>query len=156
LTKNLIHTYKFSQQRAAAQSIARLMLETLKDFNSDETISKLGYLLVPVPTASSRARQRGFDHSILLARKLSALNGLSFERALIRLGSTRQLGAPRHIRQRQLTGSFAVRQRNKIAGRNVLLIDDVLTTGGTLIAAAKSLRKSGARRVDALVFAKRL
>ena len=156
LAKELILKYKFGQQRAAAKSIAGLMSEVILTVNSDESLAKLNYLVVPVPTATNRVRQRGFDHSVLLAQKIAQLLGMPVGRILIRLGQSRQLGAARPERLRQLMGSYKVRDPKKIVGRNVLLVDDVVTTGGTLNAAAKSLRKSGARRVDAVVFAKRL
>lgn len=113
------------------------------------------YLIVPVPTATSRIRERGFGHSELLARKVSKILGLEFDSALRRLDQTRQLGAKRDDRLKQLNSSFGARSKS-LNGRRVLLIDDVVTTGGTLIAGAKALKTAGAKRVDALLFAKRL
>jgi predicted amidophosphoribosyltransferase len=71
LAQDLVQKYKFGQQRVAVQSIASLMVDTFLNFNSDEDIAKAGYLVVPVPTASSRVRQRGFDHSALLAQTVA-------------------------------------------------------------------------------------
>jgi predicted amidophosphoribosyltransferase len=75
---------------------------------------------------------------------------------LRRLDQTRQLGAKREERLAQLTGSFAVKNHRRVSGRIILLVDDVLTTGGTLIAASKTLKAAGAKQVDALIFAKKL
>jgi len=75
---------------------------------------------------------------------------------LKRLGQSRQVGAKKGVRQAQQTHSYYLSRPQQVAGRNILLIDDVVTTGATLKAAARALRSSGARRVDALVFAKRI
>ena len=101
-------------------------------------------------------RQRGFGHSELLARNIAVKLRVEYSLALRRLGQTRQLGAKREDRLAQLSGSFAVKNRRRISGRRILLIDDVLTTGGTLIAASKVLKAAGAKEVNALIFAKRL
>jgi ComF family protein len=114
------------------------------------------YSIVPVPTATGRVRQRGFGHSELLAKQISYRLKLPYRPLLRRLGQSRQLGATREIRLKQLDGRFAVRSVDSVRNKNVLLVDDVLTTGGTLIAATKALRAAGAGRVDALLFAKRL
>lgn len=153
--RSLLSLYKFSQQRAAVEPIARLMADTFLESTGPVPAAK-DYLVVPVPTATARIRERGFDHTDLLAKRVAMISGLREIKALRRLDQTRQLGSKREDRLAQLTGSFAVKNPLSIHGRKILLIDDVITTGGTLIAAAKILRAAGAKSVDALVFAKRL
>jgi ComF family protein len=152
--QKLVHLYKFGQLRAAAEPIAELMSGTFAKSNPAPAASD--YIIVPVPTATSRVRQRGFDHSALLAKLLARKLGFSCRPALGRLGQSRQLGSLRSQRLVQATDNYYVRLPRIVNGRNVLLVDDVATTGATLIGAARALRQSGARRVDALVFAKRL
>jgi ComF family protein len=154
--RDLIKVYKFGHQRAAARSLSQLMVETLHDFNNLAELAKLNYLIVPVPTATSRIRQRGFDHSALLAMTLARRMETKSTNVLGRLGQTRQLGAKRTDRLSQSEGNYFVRLPQITKGRNVLLTDDVVTTGATLKAITKVLRAAGAKRVDALVFAKRL
>lgn len=156
VVKEVMHKYKFGQQRIASSSIARLMLQSIDSFGLTQAISKSEYLVVPVPTATSRVRQRGFDHTALLARHISRGLNLKTYKLLGRLSQTRQLGADRATRLKQLNNDFVVRNYKLLVGRNILLVDDVTTTGATLIAATKFLRKAGARRVDAVVFAKQL
>ena len=154
--KKLVKIYKFGHQRAAANVLSGLMLGTLLDFNDKSKIAKLNYLVVPIPTATARARQRGFGHGELLARVLSHKIALQSATALGRLGQTRQLGSKRSDRLKQPEGNYFVRQPRIITGRNILLVDDVVTTGATIREVTKVLRAAGARRVDALIFAKRL
>jgi ComF family protein len=132
------------------------MVESFMRFNSRDEILENNYLIVPVPTASSRARQRGFDHSALLARLLARQLSMRYAPAMMRLGQNRQVGKTRAERIRQAEGRYIVKNSKDISGRNILLIDDVVTTGATLAAATKALRHAGAKRIDALVFAKRL
>jgi ComF family protein len=154
--KELVQVYKFGHQRVAANSISNFMSETFWFFNSEEDTLKTNYLVVPVPTATSRVRQRGFDHSALLANAVAKNLKLPHKNVMQRLGQSRQVGNTRSERFKQAEGKYIVNKPDAVKGRNILLIDDVVTTGATLCSAAKTLRKAGAKRVDALVFAKRL
>lgn len=154
--KKLAQAYKFGHLRAAVLPMARIMCDTLLYGNNQQDLTRANYLVVPIPTASSRRRQRGFDQTFLLARAISRRLGLPYCPALSRLGQSRQVGAPRRDRLTQLSGHYIARSSFLVANRNILLIDDVLTTGGTVRAATQALRQAGAKRVDALVFAKRL
>ena len=132
------------------------MAETFLQFNSDSQIAAANYLVVPVPTATSRMRARSFDHAELLAKHFAQSLKIEHSKVLARLGHSRQLGAKRSVRLTQQLGNYYALSPKTIKGRNVLLVDDVLTTGATLRAATKVLRAAGAKHVDALVFAKRL
>jgi ComF family protein len=150
--QSLIQLYKFGHLRAASEPLTDLMVQTLRRINK----KPLEYLVVPLPTATSRIRQRGFGHSELLAKKVAQKLRLEYSNNLRRLGQSRQLGSKREDRLKQLSNSFTIKSQAKVKDQNILLIDDVLTTGGSLIAAARTLKTAGAKEIDALVFAKRL
>lgn len=156
LAKKLIAAYKFGHLRAAAQPISLIMSETFLGFNSEEQIKKTGYLIVPVPSATSRIRERSFGHAELLAKSISKKLGFQYVQALGRIGQNRQVGSTRGSRLSQTAGTYFIKQAHKVKGRNILLVDDVITTGATLRAATQTLRAAGAKQIDSLVFAKRL
>lgn len=146
VAQQLIHALKFERAVAAAKPIASAMA-TLLPANIK------GVLVVPVPTASSRVRQRGYDQAALLARYIAQQRDLSYKRALRRLTQTRQVGATRRQRLVQLQDAFMVPRSMNCVGKTIILVDDVLTTGSTLEATAGVLKAAGVARVYGLVFA---
>lgn len=147
IPKELIHGLKFQRTPSAATIVGEAMISTLPEITEDT-------IVVPIPTASSRKRQRGYDQAVLISRSIARQTGMSVVRALVRTGQTRQVGSKKADRLNQLKNAYVVVRPGRISGAHILLIDDVLTTGATLESAAKSLRRAGATQVDALVFAR--
>lgn len=108
--------------------------------------------VVPVPTAPSRLRQRGFDPAAEIATALAERLDAPLDPCLFRRGSSRQVGRRRAER---IGHPPQIGARAKVP-LSVLLIDDVLTTGATMTACAQALRSSGAKRVVAVTFTRRL
>ena len=115
-------------------------------------------LIVPVPLHWRRLLRRRYNQSAELAKALSALSGTpAVLDLLVRARSTgSQEGRNRAERFASQTGAFRIPPRHgkRIAGRNVLLVDDVLTTGGTLSGCAETLAAAGAREVNVIVVAR--
>jgi ComF family protein len=110
--------------------------------------------LVPVPTHPLRQRARGFDHADRLAAALAARTGLPVAHCLVRAGApTRQAGSSRWARR--APGRIDVRVRGD-PPRDVVLVDDVHTTGATFAACASALRRAGAYTVCAVAYARAL
>ena len=116
-------------------------------------------LVVPVPLHGRRYLKRRYNQSAELARQLCRTTGAGqfAPTVLIRRRATEsQGGLSRHQRRRNLAGAFAVpeAERRGLAGRQVILVDDVMTTGATLFEAARCLARSGSGDVSALVLAR--
>jgi ComF family protein len=112
-----------------------------------------GVTLVPVPLASDRQRERGFNQAALIAHELGRVWRLPVSTPIIRLrGAPTQRGSSVTERRAQVRGAFA--PDGSAAPSAVCLVDDVHTTGATLTACAKALRAGGAKRVGAVAFAR--
>lgn len=146
LAKDLLWKLKSGGAQAAATVMARQMLTLL---TPDKNL-----LVVPVPTATSRVRQRGYDQAKLLARELAKQARLPYADCLARMGQSHQVGANREQRRQQLGEAFWVRHRRLVWRARILLIDDVTTTGATLETAARALKAAGAADIQAIVFAR--
>ncbi|HET8709331.1 MAG TPA: phosphoribosyltransferase family protein [Candidatus Saccharimonadales bacterium] len=146
VAKDAVWKLKFEGAQAAAHDMATVMAALLPV----DAVT----LLVPAPTATSHIRRRGYDQARLLARAVAKQTGLPHAPCLVRLGQQRQVGANRQQRFEQLAGAFRLAAGYDVTGKTILLVDDVLTTGATLEAAAAVLKQAGARRVEAVVFAR--
>jgi ComF family protein len=111
---------------------------------------------LPVPLHRSRLWRRGFNQSALVARELSRRLDLHTDPlALRRLKRTPPLkGMSSLQRRRTVAGAFKVADKAAIAGKIVILIDDVLTTGSTADACARALQRAGAARVELITWAR--
>jgi ComF family protein len=145
--KALVYDMKFERKKAAAVPIAHSLARTLQGTSDDITV------ITHIPTATNRVRVRGYDQAEQIARELAHVLAVPQASLLLRVGQQRQVGQSRTVRRQQLKQAFACRPSADIAEKHILLVDDVITTGSTLEAAAAVLKTAGARRVSAAVFA---
>ncbi len=112
--------------------------------------------IIPVPLHPARLRKRGFNQALLLGKIFGrTTNKKVFPRALRRIRNTiPQVQLDHHERERNVRGAFAVSRQQEIKDKNLLLVDDVFTTGATVNECAKVLKKSGARQVFVLTLAR--
>ena len=139
--ERLIDAYKFEYVRAAHRDIAAVMVAVLPVVPKEA-------VLVPIPTISRHIRQRGFDHALLLSRRVATQTSLTVSRCLERNPrvSEVQTGSSRDERLRQAKRAFFVNK--SLDSRKIyILLDDITTTGATLIAAAQCLQKAGASTI---------
>lgn len=147
----LIQDLKFRDRHEPRKLFGRWLSEAGQALLMDAEI------LVPVPLHRFKLIRRRFNQAAILANELARITGVpSVPLALVRTRATAsQVGLSQKQREENVRAAFQVPAafRRQIEGRNVLLIDDVITTGATLSAATKALRDAGAREVDALALA---
>ena len=156
--RDAVHLLKYSRRDDLARPLAALMGDLVIRLERERggawTRSRL---LVPVPLHPARERQRGYNQARLLAVRLSRRFGIPLApgRALRRRWRTvPQTGRGADRRRENMRGAFRAGWRKGLAGKRVLLVDDVITTGATLEACAAALRAAGAGPVTGLVLAR--
>ena len=149
LVRKAIHDLKYRGIRARAELLGELAAEAVarRPLAID--------LLVPVPLSGGRRRTRGFNQAELIAEEIGGRIGVpAAASCLERVRETPpQVGRSQDERRENVRGAFRCREPDLIAGRRIALVDDVMTTGSTLSAAAEALKASGATRVYGLVVA---
>lgn len=110
-------------------------------------------IVVPVPTIARHARERGLDHTLLIAKELARMRGWKCVRLVRRVTDTIQVGASAERRRKQAKKAYELAGEIN-ARRNYLVVDDVCTTGASLEAVCETLRKGGAKNVSVAVLAK--
>jgi ComF family protein len=149
--RDLIHVLKFQQVRPAAEVLGRMLAESIANLEQAMPVGTIA--VVPVPLHSRKHAQRGFNQAEMIARtalkhlKRPARYGLCAGVLLRRRETGSQIGLTRHQRRENLRGAFTVRDPKRILNRDILLIDDVYTTGTTVGECARVLRRAGAARV---------
>lgn len=149
LLREAIHCFKYRNYRVAAPLLGRLMASYLLDNPLP------GEVLVPVPLHDKRVRERGYNQAELLAAEIGSITGLPVAKGL--LARTRNTApqvrtVDRSLRQANMAGALV--HRANLPGTACILVDDVCTTGSTLIACGEALVAAGASEVWALTLAR--
>jgi ComF family protein len=152
--RNLVHRLKYSDRMELAKPLGTWMARA-----GNELLVEAD-LLVPVPLHRRRLASRRFNQANTLAQAVTAQCGVPVDPfALARVKATPpQVGLSRTQRALNMQGAFRVTEgmEGRVEGRAIVLIDDVMTSGATVNAASRALLRAGAKRVDALVFARAL
>lgn len=149
--RDLIHLLKYQHVRPAANVLGRMLAEVIGNLEPGFAAGKIA--VVPVPLFPLKLKQRGFNQAEVMARIASKLlpardRYVLTGDALERIRETQsQTGLTRHQRRENLRGAFRVKRPEKILGADILLVDDVFTTGTTVSECARILRRAGAARV---------
>ncbi len=148
----IVQGLKYSDRTDLAKPMARMMARALGTLAGEVDV------VVPVPLHPRRLWQRRFNQSAMIGEALAISVGLPFEpRLLARIRATRQqVGLKASERARNVEGAFRVpaAAAPALKGRRVLLVDDVYTTGATVKAATRALKRGGAATVEVAVFAR--
>jgi ComF family protein len=148
----LVSRLKYGDRPELARFCARLMASAGAEFWDASPV------LLPVPLHASRLRFRRYNQSLLLAREIGRLANLAVDPHLAhrRKRTRQQVGLSGDSRLRNVQGAFAAHPRfvERLAGRPIVLIDDVYTTGATVKAVTRVLKRAGAEEVNVLTFAR--
>ena len=150
LLKSLITGYKFRSHLGTGRVLGRLLICAFKAHGLSRPD-----LVVPVPLHPRRLYSRGYNQSLELARYIVPdVGGVLEYKALLRVRNTKaQSGLEQKARLANIADAFMVRA-DFVRGKNILIVDDVLTTGATLRTCARTLLRAGAARVEVLVLAR--
>ena len=149
--RTLVHQFKYADRHDGRALFGRWLMDAGRDVLADT------HVIVPVPLTRWRLLLRRFNQAAIIAQELSRQCGRPADPQLLRRTrfSKSQVGLTHDQRRRNVAGAFSVMsgRRGRVEGRNVLLVDDVITTGATAEACARALRRAGAARVDVLALA---
>lgn len=148
--RDLLRALKYQKKKGVLVQLHAMLAA------GEEALARLPDALTaaPVPLAPERERERGFNQTVLIFAPWLRAHGIPLETILVRTRETAPLyNAAREERRKELRGAFAVAEDAQIAGKNILLVDDIMTTGTTLMECARVLKRAGAQNVYALVLA---
>lgn len=153
----IVRAYKDAGERRLAERIAEIMLRAALEAERAAPeryggMTSAADAVTFVPVTASAYRRRGFDHMESVAGAFAAMSGVSLLDALIKHGSADQRAFSREERLERSRGAYEVVE--SVRGARLVLLDDVITTGATMNAAAHALKEAGAERVDGLAFAR--
>jgi ComF family protein len=150
--REALHAFKFGGQRALARPLGDL----IADIEPSALPVAEPDLLIPVPLHPRREQERGFNQALLLARRLGRAWALPVRSDV--LSRTQATSSQTHLtaeeRRANVRRAFSLRRPEIVAGRHVILVDDILTTGSTASACAACLREGGAATVGVLTVAR--
>jgi ComF family protein len=160
--RELIHLLKYQQVRPAAGALGGMLAEATAGLDSCWAQPQPPVAVVPVPLHARKLRQRGFNQSELIVRealKIAGRNGrLALRSGVLerRRETQSQTGLTRHQRRENIRGAFIVVTPEQIVGRDVLVVDDVFTTGTTVWECARVLLRAGASKIYVATVARTL
>jgi ComF family protein len=182
--KALIHNLKFRNARGAAEVLAELIARFLSDMgqatsdkenflhtSSMPPVISLSpdnhvacrmsqfhnYIIIPIPLSKQRELERGYNQAAEIAAKLALKLSLPFATdILLKTAHTKPQTETKDIKERRenLSGCFAIKNPAAVAGKKILLVDDVTTSGSTFLEAARILKAAGARKIIAIAAAR--
>lgn len=149
--KEIIHHYKFDNNVYLSQPLADLMMKAInlkKIFGNIDAI-------IAVPLHRKRKKARGFNQSYLIAKRVARKLEIKMERHVLykRKDSLPQTNLPANKREKNVKGAFEVKNVQKVKGKRILLIDDVMTTGATVNECARILKRAGSKDIIILTIA---
>jgi competence protein ComFC len=151
---------KYKNKKYAATVMGKFIAEYFSRTFSTHQLDAAACIIIPVPTSKKHLRTRGYNQALCIAREFAFFSGIP--RSVVRHDiavksrTTKSQTECATVRERKenIRGSFAIKNWDVIRDKDIILIDDVHTTGATMSELSLLLKQNGARRILALVFAK--
>ncbi|MFA5392529.1 MAG: ComF family protein [Candidatus Paceibacterota bacterium] len=157
ILKETIHYFKYKQIKSLVQPLSLLTIKFLENSFYFSQLPKNNLLIIPLPLHLRKEKQRGFNQSKLIAKKVAEYFHLPLENQIL----FRTVNNPAQVtmknandRKLNIQGVFQVNNENNLKHKTIILIDDIYTTGATMEEAAKILKENGAKKVIGLVLAR--
>lgn len=143
--KKLIVDFKMHKDFWAGEALQEILIEGMKFWNIK------GDIITYVPLSKEKQKKRGFNQCYYLTKKISKIYSIPLENLLYKKSNVKEQKKLTKIeRKKNVENAFSIIDSKKIKGKCIILIDDVLTTGATVLACANELKKSGAKEVNIL------
>ncbi len=145
---NIIYDLKYNQHPQTGQHMGRMMAEEFAERGFFDDID----VIVPIPLTKKRQRKRGYNQSLWIARGVSEQTGLPIEEGIVirQTHTESQTDKSREERQENVSGVFCIKDATRASGKHILIIDDVVTTGATVISCGNEILKAGNVKISVL------
>ena len=152
LIRKLIIDYKFNEK----PYLYRSFLEFLNNYQKEYIQFKIYDIIIPVPISKKRKRERGYNQSLLIAREISSKEKIKLgDNVMSKVkNNNTQSKLNKEERAQNVKNVYKITNNKEIIDKNILLIDDIYTTGATLNECSKMLKQAGAKMIDVLTIAK--
>ena len=150
--RQVVQKFKYGRRISLGKPLGRLMAWGCQEFLSACPVD----LIIPVPLHAKRLRWRGFNQSVLLARQISRVYKIPMDPFVLRRDheTAPQTQLAEDERRRNVRGAFLVHPERSVDGKNILLVDDVYTSGATVNECSRILKRSGAKQVFVVTLAR--
>ena len=146
-----VHTFKYHNNRKLAYELGLWSVDEINDNDSGFFNSGIDYI-VPIPLHPSKKRKRGYNQSELIAKGISEATGLPVMNDFVRRKVATETQTRKNYKERleSMKGAFDINESIDMRGKHLLLIDDVITTGGTITECAKAICRQENIRISVL------
>lgn len=157
IVKKAIRLLKYHGIKSLAKPLANLIYLRLGSAILENAVNPNKSLMIPIPLSQNKLRKRGYNQTKLIGQTLSDKLSISFNSNV--LYKIRETLSQVEIKDRSkrienMLGAFMVKNPEAVKGKNIILVDDIVTTGATLKDAARALKQAGAKKIIAVVVAK--
>jgi len=142
--KKIVHAYKYLGHKYLSKPLGNILYDKYVEVNNEIDAD----IIIPVPLNINRERERGFNQVTLMLKQFEKCRDIIDDKVLVRIKDTpQQMSLAKEKRRENVEGAFEIKDESAVKGANVLLVDDIYTTGATMDECARVLYRAGANNV---------